>query len=122
MRKRFKTTTGAVAALVALALGGSAMASATQGNGHTHAVKHAIAKSTAAVGGPDSDSTQSGDQTTPDTAGAKASSAAASETSGTESASETSSENASEGLSANDGPGGHEDPPGNVDTQSEAQE
>jgi hypothetical protein len=121
MRKRLKTTVGATAALAALALGGSAIASATQGtksHSQKHAVKHAVAKSTEAVGGPDTDSIQSGDQTTPDTAGAKASSAAASETSGSESATETSSESAS----ASDGPGGHEDPEGNVDHQSEAQE
>jgi hypothetical protein len=125
MRKRLKTTVGATAALAALALGGSAIASATQGtksHSHKHAVKHAVAKSTEAVGGPDTDSIQSGDQTTPDTAGAKASSAASSATPGTESATETSSEGTSESASASDGPGGHEDPEGNVDYQSEAQE
>jgi hypothetical protein len=124
MRKRLKTTTGAVAALVALALGGSAIASATgtQGASHKHAVKQTVAKSTEAVGGPDADNIQSGDQTSPDAAGAKASSAPTPEAPGTESATETSSESTSESSSASDGPGGHEDPPGEVDNQSEAQD
>ena len=125
MRKRLKTTMGAAAALAALALGGSAIASATQstkGNGTKHAVKQAVTKSPETTGGPDTDSVQSGDQSSPDTASAKASSASPSETPGTESSSETSSESSSEGSSASDGPGGHEDAAGNVDYQSEGQE
>jgi len=124
MRKRLKTTMGAAAALAALALGGSAIASATQStqsNGTKHAVKQAVTKSPETAGGPDTDSVQSGDQSAPDTGSAKASSASTSETPGTESSSETSSES-SEGSSASDGPGGHEDPEGNADYQSEAQE
>jgi hypothetical protein len=124
MRKRLKTITGAAAALVALALGGSAIASATQSTStkHTvkHATKHASKKSGARekTGGPDTDSIQSGDQASPDKHGAKGSSASTSETPGTETSSETSSESSP----ASDGPGGHEDPAGNVDFQSEAQE
>jgi hypothetical protein len=125
MRKRLKTITGAAAALTALALGGSAIASATQGtqsSGVKHSVKPAATKSVESVAGPDTDSVQSGDQTSPDTTAAKASSASAAETPGGESSTETSSESSSESSTASDGPGGHEDPAGNVDYQSEAQE
>jgi hypothetical protein len=125
MRKRLKTTTGAIAALIALALGGSAIASATQSTpsgGAKHAVRHVAAKSAENTGPPDTDSIQSGDQTSPDPSAASISSASISETAGTESSSEVSPESSSESSSASDGPGGHEDPPGNVDYQSEAQE
>jgi hypothetical protein len=124
MRKRLKTITGAAAALTALALGGSAIASATQGtqsSGVKHPVKPAATKSMESMAGPDTDSIQSGDQTSPDTTASKGSASAA-ETPGVESSSETSSESSSESSTASDGPGGHEDPPGNVDYQSEAQE
>jgi len=52
----------------------------------------------------DTDNVQEGDQTSPDVAGSESTS---------ESTTETSSETAAE----SDGPGGHEDPPGNVDHQ-----
>jgi hypothetical protein len=115
MRKRLKTLAGASAALAALALGGSALASATQAT--SHAKKHAVAAAEQS-GGPDADSVQSGDQSAPDTSAVKASSASQADTTAPESSSESSSEPSSPG----DGPGGHEDPPGNVDYQSEAQE
>jgi hypothetical protein len=121
MRKRVKTLGGAVAALVALALGGSAIASATQGDAK-HATKPAVAQSAENATAPDSDGIQAGDQTTPDLSRAAAASAGARETPGTESASESSSESSSETSAASDGPGGHEDPPGNVENQSEAAE
>ncbi|HEV7527353.1 MAG TPA: hypothetical protein VGO29_00475 [Solirubrobacteraceae bacterium] len=128
MRKRLKTTIGATAALAALALGGSAIATATQSTpskGTTHAAKHVVKKAPEKTGGVDTDTVQSGDQTSPDTSGAKASSvssAAAGSESSSETSSETTSETSSESASASDGPGGHEDPPGNVENQSEAQE
>jgi hypothetical protein len=99
MRKRLKTFSGLTAALVALALGGSAVASAAH-----HGSKRVAQEATA----PDTDSIQAGDQTSPDTLGAKASSA--SESSEEPSATET------------DGPGGHEDPEGDVEFESEAAE
>jgi hypothetical protein len=107
MRKRLTTMTGLTAALAALALGGSAIATAAQGT--AGAKKAAVEKTT----GPDTDSIQSGDQTTPDTTSAgKAASVAPSEAS-----SETTSEN-SESSAPSDGPGGHEDPAGvDVETQ-----
>jgi hypothetical protein len=103
MRKRLKTMTGVTAALVALALGGSAIATAAQGT--SAAKKQAVENTT----GPDTDGIQSGDQTTPD---AKTASASASE-----SATETSSES-TESSAPSDGPGGHEDPAG-VDVQNQ---
>jgi hypothetical protein len=105
MRKRLTTMTGLTAALAALALGGSAIATAAQGT----AKKPAVEKTT----GPDTDGIQSGDQTTPDT---KAAGKAAS-VSPSESASESSSEN-SESSAPSDGPGGHEDPAG-VDAETQ---
>jgi hypothetical protein len=123
MRRRIKTIGGAAAALVALALGGSAIASATH---HTPSTgkKHAVSTSPERTSGPDTDNVQSGDQTSPDTRSAKASWASTSETG---SATENSSEapdtgSATENSSVSDGPGGHEDPAGNVDYQSESQE
>jgi hypothetical protein len=122
MRKRMKTIGVATAALAALALGGSALASATQQTATS--AKHPAVTNKSGVPekttGPDTDRIQSGDQTTPDKRGAKASSVSTSETSTSETASETTSE--SENASPSDGPGGHEDPAGNVEFQSEAQE
>ena len=108
MRKRVKTITGVTAALAALALGGSAIATAAQGTASA-ANKPAVEKTT----GPDTDSIQSGDQKTPDT---KRASKAAS-TSPSESATETSSES-TESSAPSDGPGGHEDPAG-VDSETQ---
>lgn len=108
MRKRLKTMTGVTAALVALALGGSAIATAAQGTASA-AKKHAVEKTT----GPDTDSIQSGDQLTPDTKHVKKTAVA----SPSESASETSAEN-TESSAPSDGPGGHEDPAG-VDAETQ---
>jgi hypothetical protein len=100
--------TGLTAALAALALGGSAIATAAQGTS-TASKKAAVEKTT----GPDSDSIQSGDQTTPDTTAA----GKAASVSPSESAAETSTES-SESSAPSDGPGGHEDPAG-VDSQTQ---
>jgi hypothetical protein len=90
MIKRLKTLSGLTAALAVLALGGSAIASAAR-----HAVKPSHhAKTTS----PDTDSIQAGDQTSPDTNGVNAS-------------------EASEEGTPSDGPGGHEDPEGDVENQ-----
>jgi cytochrome c556 len=106
MRKRLTTMTGLTAALAALALGGSAIATATQST----AKRPAVEKTT----GPDKDGIQSGDQTTPDT---KAAGKAAS-VSPSESASESAPEASSESSAPSDGPGGHEDPAG-VDAETQ---
>jgi hypothetical protein len=127
MRKRLKTIGAAVVALAALALGGSAIASATQ---HTaaHVKKHAGAAVTKEkTGGPDTDKIQSGDQTTPDVSSAArpastSTSKGSAGVAGSETASETSSETSSESSTPSDGPGGHEDPAGEVGTQGEGQE
>jgi hypothetical protein len=100
--------TGLTAALAALALGGSAIATAAQGTASA-AKRHAVEKTT----GPDTDSIQSGDQTTPDTKHAKKAGVA----SPSETATETSGES-SESSAPSDGPGGHEDPAG-VDSETQ---
>jgi hypothetical protein len=115
--RKLKTLAGAAAALAALALGGSAIATAGQSatsaakkHAKHHAKKHAASEKTT---GPDTDSIQSGDQTSPDVRGKK-SSASLAETGTPETSSETTSE--SESATPSDGPGGHEDPPGEVET------
>jgi len=120
MLKRFKTIGAATAALAALALGGSAIASATQST--ASATKHHAATKAEKTTGPDTDAVQSGDQTSPDPKGAKSSSASAAEPVFSETAPETSSETSSESSTPSDGPGGHEDPAGDVENQSEAEE
>ncbi len=103
MIKRLKTSLGMVAGLAALSLGGAAIAGAATGTAHP-AVKHAKHATREATQTRDTDQVQSGDQTTPDTSGASA----------TSSVSETSGETGA----ASDGPGGHADAPGNVNTQN----
>jgi hypothetical protein len=129
MRKRLKTTSVAAAALAALALGGSAIAVSATRHTPSSSKKRPISTSVAAekTSATDTDNVQSGDQTSPDTHSAKASSASTSETPDTGSATENSSGvpdtgSATENSSESDGPGGHEDPAGNVDHQSEGQE
>jgi hypothetical protein len=114
MTKGIKKGSAALLALGALGLGGSAIAQAT---------------STEPVGGPDKDTVQSGDQTTPDTAAKRSAAtlkpAAAAETPGTESSTETpgspGTESSSETATANDGPGGHADEPGNAQADNQFQ-
>lgn len=99
------TAAAPVAAIAALALGGVAYAS-SGGSATQHAKAKTAATAEPIQSGPDTDNIQSGDQTTPDT-GSNA---------------EQSSETTGESGSANDGPGGHADAPGNVDHQFQGQE
>jgi hypothetical protein len=131
MIKRTKQAALAIAAIAALALGGSALAQAG-----SNTVTPNATPSTESASGPDTDNVQSGDQTTPDRPTAKASSSApdqAGETPGNE-APETAGESGSEAPESagesgsekpgDDGPGGHADEPGNpnADHQFEGQE
>ena len=130
MGKRIRKVMVGVAALMALALGGSAFAQAqsspssaperatapdrdniqsgdqttpdARAVSHTtrHVVRHRTAVRSSAT---DGDSVQSGDQTTPDRPGS-----GASEQSGAESP-----EQSGESVANSDGPGGHADEPGN---------
>jgi hypothetical protein len=118
MTKRIAKFMTVVGGCAALAVGGSAVAGAAQS--HAPAAKAAVKAEP--VGGPDTDSIQSGDQTTPDTApvAAKAKSTAkstATEAPGTEQSpsSEAAGEQpGSETAADSDGPGGHADEPGNA--------
>jgi hypothetical protein len=65
--------------------------------------------------GSDTDTTQQGDQTTPDTAAGAAESS-------TDSSAESATESASSETGPSDGPGGHADPAGNVDHQATGNE
>lgn len=131
MFNRMKTAAGAIAALGALALGGAAIAGATQSPSSStkspSSVTQAPASPTAeqpgqetndgASGQADTDNVQSGDQSAPDTA-----SASGSEAAGENADSETAGENAdSETATNSDGPGGHADEPGNANADHQAQ-
>jgi threonine dehydrogenase-like Zn-dependent dehydrogenase len=116
MTRRIQKGAAAVLAFGALGLGGSAIANA--------------ASATEPVGGPDHDTIQSGDQTTPDvgqTATAKSaastsSTPAAGEQPGVESSTEApGAESSSETAANNDGPGGHADEPGNPQANNQFQ-
>jgi len=124
MLKRIKTGVGAVAALGALALGGSAIASAASSHhkavhkAHHHKAVHkghhsATHRSTRAgePTGPDRDNVQSGDQSTPDVKGSKSS----------ETSQENAPESSGESTANNDGPGGHADEPGNANADHQFQ-
>lgn len=137
MTKRIQKLLIGVAALAALALGGSAFAGAqSQPQPATPA-----AESTT---GPDTDTMQSGDQTTPDKPATASKATAAQSTtgadtdsvqSGDQSAAETpdkagASESAdgaetpgseTESASGSDGPGGHADEPANANADHQAQ-
>jgi hypothetical protein len=123
MTKRIQKLLLAVAAIAALAFGGSAIASAQQPG-------QAPPASSERVGGPDTDNIQSGDQTTPDTAAASTASvstkAASPEAPGTEqpAASEqpgAAEQPGSESAANSDGPGGHADEPGNASADHQFQ-
>jgi hypothetical protein len=102
MTKRIQKLLVAVAALAALALGGSVLAQAQQTTSHAIKVHERTT-------GPDRDNVQSGDQTTPD----KAKSAEAGATPETGAGSES--------APGNDGPGGHADEPGNPNADHQFQ-
>jgi hypothetical protein len=118
MLKRIRKATLVVAGLAALALGGSAIAGAAT-NGST-----APAQTPAVTAPADNDTVQSGDQTTPDVAGANEAADpadtpdSASEPAGTEKA--DGNETAGSEKAADDGPGGWADEAqgnANADTQ-----
>jgi hypothetical protein len=96
MRGKVLTLMAPIAAIAALAVGGVAYAA----NGNTQAAKpKATVTAPENNSGPDTDTIQSGDQTTPDTNG---------------NAEPASSENGNGSeVPGNDGPGGHADEPGN---------
>ncbi len=126
MLKRIKLGIGAAAGVAALAAGGAALAGATQ----SAPIKAPAPAAAQEVKAPDTDNVQSGDQTTPDSpataarAHSSTKSAAGSEAPGNENAPEAAG-NAAEAPSnenaPSDGPGGHADPPGNVDNQQQGQ-
>jgi hypothetical protein len=118
MTKRIGKVLAAFAALAALAVGGSTIASAQQ-PAHSAAPVKQQAVTPEPVGGPDTDTIQSGDQTSPDTAAASLRTTAATEAPGTEQppASEqpgAAEQPGSETAANSDGPGGHADEPGNA--------
>jgi hypothetical protein len=122
MNRKITQGLAAFAALGALALGGSAVAGAVQSNNATApVVKQAPSKAQENTSGPDTDSIQSGDQTTPDKGSKEA--PGTEQSAASEQSSESSSESSSE-VAGNDGPGGHADEPGNAnaDHQAEGQE
>ena len=99
MRARITKLLAGLAAVAALAIGGTALAGAASTPAST---------TPPALSSP-ADTTQQGDQAAPDTGAA---------------ASESSSESASEPVTANDGPGGHADEPStsSVDNQFQGEQ
>jgi hypothetical protein len=95
-----------VAVLAMASLGGAALAKTPTQR------PNAPATSSEATTGADTDNIQEGDQAGPDT-GAEATS---------EAGGETTTETGNESATEPDGPGGHEDPSGNVDHQFQGQE
>jgi hypothetical protein len=113
-----------VAALAALALGGSVVAQAA--STPSKAPVNSAVSSPEKTTGPDTDTIQSGDQTTPDSSTAvlkvAGTNAGTPEPSGTsESAAEPTTESAGESAPGNDGPGGHADEPGNANAAHDFQ-
>ena len=96
-----------------LALAGSVAGVAVASGSKSQAPKSAN-ESTSAV---DTDNLQQGDQTTPDTATASTKASSTSKSSG-----EGQGESGGENSGNSDGPGGHEDPAGNVDHQFDGEE
>jgi hypothetical protein len=113
MIKRFTTITAVLASAAVIAFAGVAVAQTGSKVHHKkathHAIKHKKHLSHASLAtGVDTDTIQSGDQTTPDSASAS---------------SEQSGEAPGSEVSGNDGPGGHEDEAGaEVDHQFEGVE
>jgi hypothetical protein len=100
MPKRIQKVVVGVAALAALALGGSVIAQA--GTPPAKAPVQSSAPTTEDTTGPDTDNVQSGDQTTPDSKSESKSAAEPAESAGSE----------SESAPDSDGPGGHADEAG----------
>jgi cytoskeletal protein RodZ len=114
MTKRIKKTIAAVAALGALALGGAVFAQAQSGQS---TAAPSVQSANESVKSPDTDSVQSGDQTTPDQPGT----ASVSASSASEQPSAENEQPGTESASNNDGPGGHADEPGNANANYEFQ-
>ena len=104
MSNRLTKIGAALAAVAALAVGGSAIAGAAQKSAPP---KPAVSQSQEPLA-PDTDNVQQGDQTAPDQASAS------------EQASESAGESASE-SDASDGPGGYADANANADTQQQGE-
>lgn len=130
MFKQLKYTTGAVAALAALSLGGAAIAGATgsQPNRSAAVTTPTGVTPPTTVTPPEStsqtdgDNIQSGDQTTPDTTPAGgADTASAGDANDTASESPAKESGTSETAAANDGPGGHADEPGSPNANTDQQ-
>jgi hypothetical protein len=109
MRGKVLTLMAPIAAIAVLAVGG--VAYAANGTTANQPSKAKVTANSEAQSAPDTDTIQSGDQTTPDTA--------SNAKEGPESANESGSE-----VPGDDGPGGHADEPGspNADHQFEGKE
>jgi len=108
MSNRLTKIGAALAAVAALAVGGSAIAGAAQKSAPK---KPAVSQSNEPVT-PDTDNVQQGDQSAPDTGSASEQAS--------ESASDSAGESASESA-ASDGPGGYADSNANADTQQQGE-
>ena len=108
MSNRLTKIGASLAAVAALAVGGSAIAGAAQKSAPK---KPAVSQSAEPVT-PDTDNVQQGDQSAPDTGSASEQAS--------ESAAESAGESATE-SGASDGPGGYADSNANADTQQQGE-
>jgi hypothetical protein len=108
MSNRLTKIGASLAAVAALAVGGSAIAGAAQKSAPK---KPAVSQSKEPVA-PDTDNVQQGDQSAPDTGSASEQAS--------DSASESANESASESETS-DGPGGYADANANADTQQQGE-
>jgi len=110
------------AGAVLLAFGGIGTV-ASFASASTPPAVHAKASVKEPVSATDTDTTQQGDQTTPDVPGAvetpDPNEKADTPTAGDTADSGTETKDATESTTASDGPGGHADPPGQVDNQQD---
>ena len=131
-RLKSKTAVATVASLVAaLGVGGVAVAQNNSGNSTpaqkaAPVVKQQASKAAESTSATDSDSVQSGDQSTPDKGSAQEPAGtetndASGEQPGTETNDSGSGEQPGSEVSNNDGPGGHADEPGNANADHQAQ-
>jgi len=114
MRARLTKLGAVMAALAALAFGGSTLASA---GSKANAPAPPAASQSREATFPDTDNVQQGDQSAPDTNASAEGGSSASEQSGSES--EQAGESSESGQS--DGPGGYADSNANADTQQEGE-
>lgn len=113
--KKIITVTAATLVLAGAVVGAAVASSRHGGSATLNRSKHTVTERSVGSSPTDSDTVEQGDQTGPETPDTT-------EAPDSESGGETGTESDTESETDSDGPGGHEDPPGNVDHQFEGEE